>query len=80
MSMNGRTKNRLWLAAAPVLAWALAGGAGCIRVKTEPIHITMDVNLRVQRDLDSFFGDLDKPAATPAATPEAATANKETPK
>lgn len=37
---------------------------GCIRVKTEPIRvepiqITMDVNLRVIKELDSFFGDLD---------------------
>ena len=39
---------------------------GCISVKTQhevkPIHITMDVNLnvRVDKALNDFFGDLDK--------------------
>lgn len=39
---------------------------GCISVKTQhevkPIHITMDVNLNVKVDkaLNDFFGDLDK--------------------
>ena len=35
--------------------------AGCIQVKTEseikPIHITMDVNLKVDKDLDRAFAD-----------------------
>jgi len=58
------------LLAGPALAVALGGGSGCIRVKTDPIHITMDVNLRVQKDLDNFFGDIDKPAsAAPAPQP-----------
>ncbi|MBN2419497.1 MAG: hypothetical protein JXL81_08955 [Deltaproteobacteria bacterium] len=26
----------------------------------EPIHITIDINVRIDRDLDDFFGDLDK--------------------
>jgi hypothetical protein len=38
-------------------------GSGCMTVRTEhriePIHITLDVNLKVQRELDDFFGDLD---------------------
>ena len=39
--------------------------AGCISVKTEPIevkpiHITIDVNVRVQKDLEDFFGDIDQ--------------------
>jgi len=42
---------------------------GCVSVKTEPIevkpiHITVDVNVRVERALDDFFGDLDKKSAT----------------
>ena len=42
---------------------------GCINVKTEPIevkpiHITVDVNVRVEKALDDFFGDLDKKSAT----------------
>ena len=36
---------------------------GCLSIKTEheikPIHITMDVNLKVQKDLENFL-DLDK--------------------
>ncbi len=31
-------------------------------VRVEPIHITIDVNIRVQKALDDFFGDLDKQA------------------
>ena len=46
----------------PVAA-ALAA-AGCIQVKTEseikPIHITMDVNLKVDKELDKAFADEDK--------------------
>ena len=42
---------------------------GCIAVKTEPIevkpiHITIDVNVKVDKALDDFFGDLDKKSAT----------------
>lgn len=43
--------------------------AGCVNVKTEPIevkpiHITVDVNVKVDRALDDFFGDLDKKSTT----------------
>lgn len=42
---------------------------GCLNVKTEPIevkpiHITVDVNVKVDRALDDFFGDLDKKSST----------------
>jgi hypothetical protein len=42
---------------------------GCLNVKTEPIevkpiHITVDVNVRVERALDDFFGDLDQKSTT----------------
>jgi hypothetical protein len=56
---------RLFLSAAfvPLLL------GGCLNVKTEPIevkpiHITVDVNVRVERALDDFFGDLDEKSAT----------------
>jgi len=26
----------------------------------EPIHITIDINVRIDKDLDDFFGDLDE--------------------
>lgn len=53
----------LALAAAPLLL------AGCLHVKTDPIevkpiHITVDVNVKVERALDDFFGDLDKKSST----------------
>ena len=38
--------------------------SGCLSVKTQheikPIHITMDINLKVDKELDDFFGDLDE--------------------
>lgn len=42
---------------------------GCLSVRTEPIevkpiHITVDVNVKVDRALDDFFGDLDKKSTT----------------
>jgi hypothetical protein len=46
--------------------------AGCLHVKTDPIevkpiHITVDVNVKVDKELDEFFGDLDKKSTTIAA-------------
>lgn len=37
--------------------------AGCITVhhKVDPIHLTVDVNLRVQEKLDKFFDWQDEP-------------------
>jgi len=57
---------RRFLLAASLLPLLLAG---CLNVKTEPIevkpiHITVDVNVRVEKALDDFFGDLDKKSAT----------------
>jgi len=51
----------------PLLVLSLLGG--CLNVKTEPIevkpiHITVDVNVKVDRALDDFFGDLDKKSTT----------------
>lgn len=47
---------------------------GCIHVKLEPVeaHITVDVNVKVDKALDDFFGDLDKKSAT-LAVPAAPT-------
>ncbi len=48
--------------AGAVLAWA----AGCTQhrvevapVEVKPIHITIDVNVKVDRALDDYFGDID---------------------
>ena len=51
-----------------VLLAAIGAAGGCIKLTTEneikpievkPIHITVDVNVKVDRALDDFFGDLD---------------------
>lgn len=34
--------------------------AGCVSVDVKPIHITVDVNVKVDKALDDIFGDLDK--------------------
>jgi hypothetical protein len=41
-------------------------GAGCLHVKTDPVdvHMTVDVNVRVDRALGDFFGDLDRRSST----------------
>ena len=50
------------IALATTAALCIAGG--CIQVKTEseikPIHITMDINLKVDKDLDKAFADEDQ--------------------
>lgn len=40
--------------------------AGCIHVKVDPVqvHATVDVNVKVDKALDDFFGDLDQKSAT----------------
>lgn len=53
----------LFLAAVPFFM------GGCLNIKTapievRPIHITVDVNVKVEKALDSFFGDLDKKSTT----------------
>lgn len=62
------SKQLYWLAALAVLATT-----GCrtrhevdMTHEVKPIHITMDINLKVDRELDDFFGDIDQAAATTA--------------
>ena len=54
-------------------AAALLFATACThKVQVEPIHITVDINIKVDRALDDFFSDLDEPAApvtAPATTP-----------
>lgn len=55
---------------------ALAVSGGCARVtvdpiEVKPIHITLDITLRVDRSLDDFFGDIEnkyQPTTQPAPT------------
>jgi hypothetical protein len=51
----------------PILFLAALVGAGCATVRVEPIHITVDINIKVDRALDEFFAPA--PAAVPAPTP-----------
>jgi hypothetical protein len=51
--------------------WMVLLTFGCTRhevqvapVEVKPIHITIDVNVRVDRALDDFFGDLDEAEET----------------
>lgn len=42
---------------------------GCLSVKTapievKPIHVTVDINVKVDKALDDFFGDLDRKSST----------------
>lgn len=51
----------------PFLGLALLLG-GCLSIKTQheikPVYITVDVNLKVQKELDNFFGDIDAASET----------------
>lgn len=48
----------------------LALMAGCVHVKLDPIEVNanVNVNVRLDRALNDFFGDLDKQSST-LATP-----------
>lgn len=61
-------RSTLILAGLPLLL------GGCVHVKTgpievKPIHITVDVNVKVERALENFFGDLDA-KSTSISTPK----------
>ncbi len=47
------------------LAGWLTGG--CLTVK--PIQINVDVTIRIQKELDNFFGDIDKKEVQKGAVP-----------
>ncbi len=54
----------------PFLFLLLLLAAGCTKhnvevapIEVKPIHITIDVNVKVDRALDNFFGDIDESAS-----------------
>ena len=54
------------------LAAAFVFMAACThKVQVEPIHITVDVNIKVDKALDDFFGDFDNPDAAVQTAPAA---------
>ena len=70
---NYAMNRRLFLSAA---ALPLVLG-GCLNIKTDPIevkpiHITVDLNVKVEKALVDFFGDLDKKSTT-LDTPKSST-------
>ena len=52
------------LAVAPLLL-----ASACIKLKHEmtiqPVHITVDVRIKIDRELENFFADIDKAAVEP---------------
>ena len=56
-------KRILLLTLAPVLL-----ACACIKMKHEmtiqPVHITVDVRIKIDRELENFFADIDKAAVT----------------
>ena len=67
---------RCWLLVAVVATlWATHGCDVRHDVKVEPveikpIHITMDINIKVDREVDSFFNEVEKKAAQKNPTVE----------
>ncbi len=67
--------NKMVLPAAAIV-WVLWGLSSCATrhevevkpVEIKPIHITIDVNVKVDRALDDFFGDIDQTAKAIKAT------------
>ena len=57
------TKRMGWLIGAMLLfsqACSTRHAVEVAPVEVKPIHITIDVNIRVDNALDDFFGDIDK--------------------
>jgi hypothetical protein len=69
-------KRIVLLVVAPLLL-----SAACIKLKHEmtiqPVHITVDVTIKIDRELENFFADIDK---APVKTEQDSTAKKEEPK
>jgi len=65
------------LTVALLLASSVLPLVGCfsthhtVEASVKPIHVTLDVNLRVEKELDNFFGELDEenPLLDQEATP-----------
>ena len=51
-----------------VIGLLLVSFFGCIKVKHEmtiqPIHVTVEIRLKIDQDLENFFGDIDKPSVS----------------
>jgi len=59
----------------PILMLLLLIGAGCVRVKVEPLEvkpITLNINLKIDRQLDDFFAFEREMAPMPQSAEETA--------
>ncbi len=66
MTASGKTARLLLPLLLPLLVLLPACTQHQVEIKPfeiKPIHITIDVNVKVDRALDDFFGDLDKAQA-----------------
>jgi len=68
---------RFWLlTGVAAILWAAAGCETSHTIKIEPveikpIHITMDINIKVDREVDDFFNAVEKKAGEKDKAPEA---------
>ncbi len=70
--MTRYTKAAWFVAGAVLAAFAVACTSHHVSVdpiEVKPIHLTVDVNLKVQRELESFF-DFEKDRSAPESKPE----------
>ena len=59
-----------------ILLLAAFALVGCNTIKTEhTVNITMDVNVKMDRELDDFFSDLDSLSASSEEEPASKTEN-----
>ncbi len=64
-----RAPNRLFFCVALSAAPALALLPGCLRVHVDPIEATLNINVKVDRELDDFFSGVKEKAQTLDQTP-----------
>jgi hypothetical protein len=72
---------KLWFLSG--VAAALVAAQGCATtvkvepIEIKPIHITMDINIKVDREVDAFFDEVEKKAAEKNQSTEAQPATGE---
>jgi hypothetical protein len=76
MRLNPSARCFRWWVVATVVAVVLLPACTAHKVEVEPIevkpiHLTMDINLRIQRELEEFFDfEKDAEAGRPPVTPQ----------
>jgi len=62
----------LWILLFPLQACQTSHEVNVAPVEIKPIYITIDVNVKIDKDLDDFFGDIDEAGEQMDITPSAA--------